>query len=67
MSFQNDSPFFASSSKISPHSSVALSHTIEGYNRRIQVGRLPVQGTCLGLVNQPVIEGLYVINSRWLR
>ena len=29
MSFQNDPPSFASSSKTSPHSSVTLSHTIE--------------------------------------
>ena len=40
--------------------------------RRIQVGRLPVQGTWLGSVNQPVIEGPtgqtsnnLVISSRW--
>ena len=48
---QNDPPFFASSSKISSHSSVPLSLTIEsitnglGKKRHIQIGKLPVQST----------------------
>ena len=63
MLFQNDPPFFASSSKISPFFFHFVASNREYYEWlcrlrcHIQVGRLPVQGTWLDLVTQSVIWG----------
>ena len=63
--FQNDPPSFVNSSKISPHSSVTLSHTVYyeclcRLRRHCQVGRLLFQGMWLSLVTQSAIRGSIV-------
>ena len=57
--FQNEAPSFASSSQISPHSSVNREYYqwLCRLRLHIQVGRLPVQGTWQGLVIQSDNEG----------
>ena len=60
--FKMTLPLLQDLQKISPDSSVTLSHIVESFTNdslrcHIQVGRLPVQGICLGLVTQPVISG----------